>query len=170
MDLIIGLGGEQDRARIPLATARGTPIPNARRKERPPESMKAALEIVTKNHETTRVRSLTSVYNCIGMAFACRRTCIEPEHVPTILKDDGYEEVARIAELVPGDLVVYETAPGEVSHIAVVVSNEPNLTNGTSRLRVLSQWGSHGEYFHDHDDVADLLGKPVKFYSERKKE
>jgi hypothetical protein len=69
----------------------------------------------------------------------------------------------------PGDLVVYETAPGDISHIAVVVSNAPNLEDGTSRIGVLSQWGSHGEYLHEYQDVHPSLGKPVRFYSERRK-
>ena len=66
-------------------------------------------------------------------------------------------------------LVVYETAPGDISHVAVVVSNDPNLQDGTSRIGVLSQWGSDGEYLHDYQDVHPSLGQPVRFYTERKK-
>jgi hypothetical protein len=54
--------------------------------------------------------------------------------------------------------------------VAVVVSNDPNLRDGTSKIGVLSQWGSHGEYLHDYRDVHPSLGTLVRFYSERKKD
>ena len=141
----------------------------SRRRERAPAALQEALRIVTEGNAGRRLRSLTATYNCIGMAFANRRTCIEPEHVPMILKDDEYATVSTVAAVMPGDLVVYETAPGDISHVAVVVSNDANLQDGTSRVRVLSQWGSHGEYLHHYQDVHPSLGKPVRFYSERRK-
>ncbi len=67
----------------------------------------------------------------------------------------------------PGDVVVYEK-DNSISHVAMVLSKQPDLANGQWRIRVLSQWGADGEYSHWHDDVADLLGEPIKFYSERK--
>src|SRR5438093_461205 len=39
-------------------------------------------------------------------AFANRRTCIEPEHVSIILKDDEYATVETAAAVMPGDLMV----------------------------------------------------------------
>ncbi|MEO7651172.1 MAG: hypothetical protein ABIZ80_11945 [Bryobacteraceae bacterium] len=120
-------------------------------------------------HPDRHLRSLTATYNCFGMAFANRRTCIEPEHVPAILHDDGYFEVLE-AHALPGDIVIYKDTSGDITHVSVVVSNLPDLTNGTSIICVLSQWGSDGEYLHDYMDVPHLLGKPVKFYSERRKE
>jgi hypothetical protein len=104
------------------------------------------------------------------MAFANRRTWVEPEHVPMILQDDAYTRVETAAAVMPGDVVVYENeTPGEVSHVAIVVSNDPNVEDGSSRVEVLSQWGSHGEYLHDYRDVHPYLGKPVRFYTERRK-
>jgi hypothetical protein len=102
------------------------------------------------------------------MAFANRRICIEPEQVPMILKEDGFVEVPQAAAVVTGDLVVYEL-DGDISHVAVVVSNAPDLTDGSSNIRVLSQWGFDGEYLHDYRDVHPSLGRPVQFYSERRK-
>lgn len=58
-----------------------------------------------------------------------------------ILEGDGYREVARAADVLPGDLVVYHDAEGEVSHVAVVVLNVPNVENGKSNIRVMSQVG-----------------------------
>src|SRR6266404_2006194 len=161
----INPGSDADRENIKLATSRNTPIPNFRRRERPPEALKAARSIVLEGHPEARPRSLTATYNCIGMAFANRRTWIEPEHVPMILADDGYAEVAVPAAVMPGDLVIYQDPAGEITHVAVVVSNRPNLENGSSNILVLSQWGLDGEYLHDYTDVPHLLGKPVKFYS-----
>jgi hypothetical protein len=171
MGFVINPGGPTDRESVRLATSKNQWIPNERRREQAPEALQEALRIVTEGYSGRRLRSLTATYNCIGMAFANRRTCIEPEHVPMILEDDGYTPVKAAAAVMPGDVVVYEseTSPGEISHVAVVVSNDPNLEDGSSRIHVLSQWGSHGEYLHDYRDVHPWLGKPVRFYTERRK-
>ena len=85
-----------------------------------------------------------------------------------ILEDDGYYEISPV-EVVPGDIVVYSKPPVVISHVALAVSNVPELSDGSSNIRVLSQWGRDGEYFHDYRDVPYWLGTPVKFYSERRK-
>jgi hypothetical protein len=169
MGFLINPGSPTDKESIDLATSRNQRIPNVRRRERAPEALREALRFVTEGHAGRQLRSLTATYNCIGMAFANRRTWIEPEHVPMILRDDGYARVETPAAVVPGDLVIYETAPAEISHVAVVISNSPNVQDGSSTIRVLSQWGSDGEYFHDYQDVPLYLGKPVRFYTERRK-
>ncbi len=168
MPHLIGLGNENDNTALPLATAQGTRIPNSRRGELAPEQMREAVRIVLENHEQRILRSMSSVYNCFGMAFGGRRTCIEPEHVPMILREDGYLEVERAASVMTGDIVIYEYE-GEISHVAVVISNEPDLMNADSNMLVMSQWGSHGEYLHDYRDVHYSFGKPVRFYSERRR-
>jgi hypothetical protein len=172
MELLINPGGPSDRESIDLATSKNRRIPDWRRRERAPAALQEAKRILTEGYPGRRLRSLTATYNCIGMAFASRRTCIEPDEVEMILRDDGYAPVETAAAVMPGDLVVYETetAPGEISHVAVVVSNDPNLQDGSSRIRVLSQWGWDGEYLHDYQDVPPLLGRPVRFYTERRKE
>ncbi len=45
------------------------------------------------------LRSMTAVYNCMGMVFGCRRTSIDPEHLPTILREDSYVRVDSITVL-----------------------------------------------------------------------
>ena len=165
---ILDLGGVRDRKAIDLATAKNTRIPNARRPERPPDALAAAMQFIQGSHPNIRLRSLTATYNCVGMAFASRRTCIEPHHVQMILDDDGYKEVAP-ADVVSGDLVIYRDKHGEISHVAVVVSHAPDIAKGQWRTDVLSQWGSDGEYLHEITDVSELLGKPDKFYSERRR-
>jgi hypothetical protein len=84
-----------------------------------------------------------------------------------ILEEDGFVEVAQVAAVMTGDLIVYEF-DGEISHVAVVVENEPDLRNGGSTIRVLSQWGFDGEYLHEYRDVHPSLGRPVRFYTERR--
>jgi hypothetical protein len=126
------------------------------------------MQLVLNNHPSARLRSLTATYNCIGMAFANRRTWIEPTHVQMILDDDGYQEVSP-KEVMPGDIVTYRDDSGEISHVAVVVSHEADVANAGWNTTVLSQWGADGEYLHDHRDVNQKLGKPDKFYSERRR-
>lgn len=168
MEILINPGGADDKKRIELATSKGNHIRNWQRREQPEEALRDAAKFATEGYQGRKLRSLTARYNCIGMAFANRRTCIEPDEVPMILKDDDYAEVARPADVMEGDLVIYEDGDG-ISHVAVVVSNEPRLADGDSTIRVISQWGSDGEYLHEYRDVPLLLGRPVRFYSERRK-
>jgi hypothetical protein len=147
MPELLDPGSPRDRNAIDLATSRNRRIPNARRREQ---------------------MSLTGTYNCIGMAFANRRTSIEPHHVQMILEDDGYVEVDP-ADVVPGDLLVYRDRDRIISHVAVVISHEPDFANARWKTTVMSPCGYDGEYVHEHADVNPLLGRPDKFYSERKR-
>jgi hypothetical protein len=74
-DLIIGEGGEQDRRAIKLATKRGRWIKNVRRREMPPEQLRAAVDLVHARFSGITLRSISATYNCFGMVFASRRTC-----------------------------------------------------------------------------------------------
>ena len=167
MAFLIGPGGENDRDALRLSTRRGNHIPNWQKPERAPEAMQAARAVVMDGHQDRALRSLASTYNCIGMAFGNRRTCIEPDQVPMILEEDGFVEVTQAAAVMIGDLIIYELE-GEISHVAVVVENKPDLRDGGSTIRALSQWGFDGEYLHDYRDVHPSLGRPVRFYTERR--
>src|ERR1039457_4126012 len=116
---IIDLGSLGDRNTIDLATSKKRRIPNAQRPEWRPDRLADAMRWITRSHPAVRLRSLTATYNCVGMAFANRRTCIEPDHVKMILEDDGYEEVEP-RDVLPGDLVIYRDNEGNISHVAVV--------------------------------------------------
>ena len=129
--------------------------------------MRAALDMVTTGHEERVMRSLASNYNCVGMAFANRRTCVEPEHLPMILREDGYVEVPQAAAVVAGDIVVYEQ-DGEISHVGTVVSNRPDLISGRSDIQVLSQWGFDGEYSTTTAMCIRHSACPCRFISERR--
>lgn len=98
-----------------------------------------------------RLRSIaTTRYNCHGLTFGSRRTCIDdPKSIAQILSDDGYKHVAREAVL-PGDIVLYyDIVDGTVSHSGLVVG-VPSDRN--SSVLVVSKWGVVGaEYLHAAD-------------------
>ena len=152
---------------IPLGTKKGREIPNEQAMQRSPVQMEAARDIIVTHHSSANVRSLSSVYNCMGMAFASRRSGVEPEYLEWILGDDGYRRVSDEGELVPGDLVVYRDDQGDVSHVGVITEIRTNVREGVREVFVLSQWGRDGEYFHEVDDVSPLLGKPSEYWTDR---
>ena len=152
---------------LPLATRKGQHIPNERRLQRPPASMIAARDIVLTHHPSARVRSLSSMYNCMGMAFASRRTYIESEHLELILDGDNYQRVPHESELAVGDIVIYRDQNGEPVHVAMVSDVRTNLRDATWEVFVISQWGGDGEYFHRVDDVHPRLGEPTEYWTDR---
>ncbi len=88
-------------------------------------------------------------YNCHGLSFANRRTGIHDQTaVEKVLEDDGYRAI-RLAEVEPGDLVVYYVGD-EVTHSGVVlevVTGAPE-TPTLRELKIVSKWGQAGEYIH----------------------
>lgn len=110
---------------------------------------------------------MSSVYNCMGMVFAARRTWIDPEEIRLILEDDDYRRVSDASELMPGDVVVYRTDDGSVSHVGVISEVQIDIREASRRIVVLSQWGREGEYFHGVDDVNPRLGKPTEYWTDR---
>ena len=76
-------------AAIALSTRANNPIPNERRQEHPLARREAARALWTRRFPEIRVRSLSSVYNCMGMVFGSRRAYIDPEEaLALILRDD----------------------------------------------------------------------------------
>ena len=129
--------------------------------------MNSAKNTVLTHHPDARARSLSSMYNCMGMVFASRRTWVDPEHLPMILEDDSYRRVSSEGELQPGDVVVYRHDDGEISHVGVVTEVRTNVREAAREVFVLSQWGRDGEYFHRADDVNPQLGKPAEYWTDR---
>ena len=152
---------------LELATRKGRHIPNKLQSARAPESLLAAQSNVLGAHSSARGRSLSNVYNCMGMVFASRRTWIEPEHLETILEDDEYQPVPNEGELRPGDVVVYRDHEDYISHVGIVAEVRPNIREATREIFVLSQWGQDGEYFHLAEDVNPLLGRPAEYWTDR---
>ena len=151
---------------LPLATRSGRQIPNDRRPEIHPDIMGAAREIVLSEHDSARVRSLSGVYNCMGMVFASRRTWIDTEELGEVLRDDQYRRLSDEDEVIEGDVVVYRDRD-VVTHVGIVARVQPDLTQAVTNITVLSQWGRDGEYFHRIDDINPRLGTPVEFWTDR---
>ncbi len=169
MTFIIGAGGPGDREAIKLMTRTRREILNEQRKRRSPESMQAALAtVVRKRFDETQVecRALDSVYNCVGLVFANRRTCVDPEHVEVMLQDDGYERRSTIHQSAIGDIAVYREKC-EITHVGLVAEVRIDLGGGPTRLRVLSQWGLDGEYLHDADAVPSQYGRLAEVWTYR---
>lgn len=154
-------------AGIRLATRENTCIPNERRRQKPPVAMKAAMKLALDGHSSVVMRSLSSVYNCMGMVFASRRTWIDPEHLGMILKDDKYRRLTNDTEIEQGDVVVYRDDNETVSHVGIVVKVTTRLNEASIEVSVLSQWGADGEYFHLADDVNPALGSPAEYWTDR---
>ena len=85
------------------------------------------------------------VYNCHGLTFAARRTGIhETSNLLVILDDDRYAEVT-LDHVLPGDVILYFSADGDIEHSGVVISNDP----GNFKVpKVLSKWGKYFEALH----------------------
>jgi hypothetical protein len=85
-------------------------------------------------------------YNCHGLTFGSRRTCIDDAtSIVRILVDDGYKLV-DIASVMPGDVVLYYDPDGTVSHSGIVAL----IPDGPLKFpQVVSKWGVAGaEYLH----------------------
>jgi hypothetical protein len=84
-------------------------------------------------------------YNCHGLTFASRRSWIDDkEAVSRILSEDGYDEVKLVAEVMPGDVVVYFDKYGRADHSGVVVE-APGLL---PIPKVVSKWAWAYEVIH----------------------
>jgi hypothetical protein len=156
-----------------LSTALGTPIENIRREEFFPAKMEAAIQYSKKMCPNAQLRSATSIYNCMGMVFASRRTCVGIDDLEPvlrlILREDGYREVTNPADLKEGDVVVYkDNNSGETTHVGIVSRITPDLLNASYLIEVTSQWGAHGEYVHKADEVPHFLGQPAEFWTDRR--
>ena len=152
---------------LPLATRRGREIPNEQRSPLAPARMSAAKDIMLGGHTSASVRSLSSVYNCMGMVFASRRTWVGPEHLYMILEDDDYRQVSSEGDLEPGDVVVYKDEADIAVHVGLVTEVRPNVGDAKWEIFALSQWGADGEYFHHVNDVNPRLGKPAEYWTDR---
>lgn len=114
-------------------------------------------------------RPPTGQYNCHGLTFANRRTCVlDSATIRAILEDDGYRTI-RFRDVLRGDVAVFVDG-GDVSHTGVVlevVEGEPP-GQGLRNIRIMSKWGQAGEYFHavnegpySTDEVEYMTDRPA---------
>jgi hypothetical protein len=172
MPIVIGRGSERDRASLHLwTTGNATYIAN----ERPdddmaPEQAQAALRIVQGISPTAKCRSLTAMYNCVGMVFTSRRTCVDSDHLDAILRDDGYRQIPK-DEADQGDLVVYRQ-DRVAKHVGIIYELRDAAIDPAyprKEIWVLSQWGENGEHLHKINEVSPLYGNKKEFWTERRK-
>lgn len=173
----IGLPGDRvsDPHALIIQTKRRNLIPNVLRLDRPLHWQQAAHDMMKASHPAIRLRRATSVYNCLGMVFASRRTWVEETIrldtetiLQMVLQDDGFRRLHPNEPPMPGDLVVYRQQDHAFAHIGVMVSVETNLESAEYDITVLSKWGEHGEYIHGEHDVPHRLGTQVEYFTDRR--
>ena len=157
---------ETGRLLLALDTKLGKRIPNEKPAPQPEDTMAFRRDIVLEKHPNVKVRSLSAEYNCVGMVFAARRTAIDPKHVVQILQEDGYKQVHHESDLTVGDVVVYKNG-NEIGHVGIIAWISTAIEPPTRDITVLSQWGLHGEYFHDIDDIDADYGDQKEFWTDR---
>ena len=170
---IIGAGEVHDPRSLELATRAGERIPNVREFPLSPTVMKTRIRQHRESHPHIVVRSAASVYNCAGMVFASRRTAIDIDLVRRILKEDGYRQIAS-EDMQMGDIVLYADQSQRVSHVGMIASMHVGMIASMpverqgqlNPVRILSQWGSDGEYFHAPLDVPALYGRPSEYWTD----
>lgn len=95
--------------------------------------------------------------NCHGWVFTGGRFWIEGRYVDDILRDNDYREVTKAR---PGDLIVYRSDDGVVSHTGIVRQVSEGLT------LVEGKWGNVGRYLHRDRDQE--YGDKWSFYRSRR--
>lgn len=155
---------------IKLQTKKGKPINNNQRLEMPPARRPAVKRNIENETRKAILRSLTQTYNCLGLVFASRRTCVHERELGKILSDDGYRRLGSANDLQPGDLVIYRNPDtGEFKHIGIVIAHGPIMHGSDIDITwVLSQFNVDGEWIHPIDDVPTFSGQPVEYLTERK--
>lgn len=166
--VVLGEGGPNDQNAIALETRRKNRIPNCRRPERDPESLRAGVQAALNAFPGIKPVSATAVYNCVGLVFGARRTWIDTSEVSAILQDDGFRLVSRKMDWKPGDVVVYKADDGEILHVGVIHTVDPKIGVGDFDVTVISAWGITGEFAHGIEQVHTLLGRPTEVWSQHK--
>lgn len=159
-------GGRKDRRSIALATRDGWRIPNELREPAPQRLARVRVEQHMKGHRSVRLRSESTSYNCVGLVFANRRTCVDPEFVLQILRRDGYRPI-EIGRARRGDVVLYRAADGDLRHVGILFEREADFRTARWKIRVLSPWGFAGEFFHDLGDVPPIFGEATEAWTDR---
>ena len=166
--VVLGLGTPDDVRALKLETRRKRWVQNAMGPQRSPESMVAARAMHTANHARIVARSLSSVYNCFGLAFASRRTAIvDGAQVESILADDGYKLVGQDKAL-RGDVVLYrDRDSNEIIHAGLISEIRTRLDDSVAERIVISQWGQDGEYEHPEVSVPTRLAGRIEYWTMR---
>jgi hypothetical protein len=133
--------------------------------EDPPFKRAHAVQLFKERHPNATLRSISSTYNCVGLALAARRAVVSAYDLPSLLEDDGFVKVPE-EKVQVGDLVVY-VVDGQMEHVGIVVHRSLVLTPRDHSIKLISKWGFLGEYIHDIEDVPAEYGNNWEFWSER---
>ena len=167
--MIIDRGKPTDRDALPLFTKKRGWIENEQRAEVPHEILSASVMSFERSHPEAVLRSISHTYNCIGLAFASRRTFIDPDQLDKIFQEDRYRILGETERPQTGDMVVYKNNLREALHIGIITCVTTNVdpSKPPYDIMVLSKWGPWGEYLHRIDYVPDALGTPQEYWTER---
>ena len=147
---------------IPLATRKGTSIPNEQGKSHQPRLLDLFVEKYRRELPSAVPQVIDATYNCAGLVFACRRTGVRPQDMRWILEEDEYQLLGSDEQPNIGDIVLYAHS-GELTHAGIIF--EYKMTPDSAETRVLSKWGWAGaEYLHDLNRVPVEYGEPVEFW------
>lgn len=146
---------------IRLQTSKGRDIPNIQDTEISAYEKNWASEI-PRLHTSVRIRTNpTAIYNCHGMIFGSRRTRIlDTPVIHMILKDDRWEQITELKDVLPGDIIVYVDDQGDLTHSGFVIGNSPL----SPEPWICSKWGSGPEVLHKYFDVPQIYGTTYNFY------
>ena len=153
---LFGADNSSEPCGIELATRKNTHIDNFQCRDELTLLMKKDVEKFEKTYGfgATRRTDASTLYNCHGLTFACRRAEInDVESLKLILDEDDYAEVDG-ASVLPGDVMIYFDETGDMLHSAIVVERKVDLLTS---IRVVSKWGKGPEYVHNAYNV------PYKF-------
>lgn len=128
---------------IVTQTSRGSTIPNQQNHDAFGNE-NALLEHWRNKYDAVVRGGASGMYNCHGLTFAARRTCVDDlRAIAKILADDNYREVPAL-NVLPGDIVLYYEG-GVVCHSGIVVEVSGTVPRFT---KVVSKWGPSGEFVH----------------------
>lgn len=142
MARIIQSPGQPNRRSIKVETRQGTAIDNQQDwDELTPFYLKQVKDWENKHKPPEAIHGsfASPVYNCHGLTFASRRTCIFD--IACIIKDDDYCEVEP-SKVRLGDIVVYYSG-GDAEHSGIVIEISKD-----GYKKILSKWGRGKEVIH----------------------
>jgi len=128
----------------------------------PTQKYKARV-IFQQTNPDAKLMSDSALYNCMGFAFASRRTIIDIDLLDDVLRADGYVRISNQDELGEGDLVVY-TLNNRAVHVGIITTKIKGYQISVEKIIVLSKWGQLGEYVHELNDVPELYGRAMSFW------
>src|SRR6266496_3127883 len=130
---------------LELDSSTGRKLDNYQSSEEIPANVAAAADARYRREHLglqSRTTVCTNGYNCHGLVFAGRRTCIDdPSTVRQILADDSYRRVNR-DELLAGDVALY-VVKGAIEHSGIVVDKgaRDDRTGLWGDPLIVSKWG-----------------------------